>query len=50
MNRAEWDGKHKAYPDFENHKDAILNDFLDFVSYYKSFDARDFRIQPTTGA
>ncbi|MBD5167500.1 MAG: AAA family ATPase [Helicobacter sp.] len=50
LNRAEWDGKHKAYPDFENHKDAILNDFLDFVSYYKSFDARDFRIQPTTGA
>ncbi|MBD5585533.1 MAG: ATP-binding protein [Clostridia bacterium] len=43
-------GKYKAYPDFENHKDAILNDFLNFVSYYKSFDARDFRIQPTTGA
>ena len=40
----------KFYPDFENHKDAILNDFLDFVSYYKSFDARDFRIQPTAGA
>ena len=50
VNRDEWRGEYKAYPDFENHKDAILNDFLNFVSYYKSFDARDFRIQPTTGA
>ena len=48
FNRKE--GTFKCYDDFENHKDAILNDFLDFVSYYKSFDARDFRIQPTTGA
>ena len=45
LKRGEWKGEHKAYPDFENHKDAILEDFSNFVSHYKSFDARDFKLE-----
>lgn len=33
----------RFYSDFENNKDTILKDFLEFVEYYKSFDHGDFK-------
>ena len=36
--------RRKFYNDFKNHKDEILNDFLEFVEYYKGIDACNFEL------
>lgn len=35
----------KSYSDFESCKDKIMADFLEFVAYYKGFEANDFIVR-----